>query len=112
MEIHDALNKYSSSSTSSPDHISWSYLKKVSRDPEYITNIVNIANTCINLSHWPSHFKKLTSIIITKPNKTSYNSPKSFQPIVLLNILRKLIKKAISNRLQVHFITSDFLHPN
>jgi len=47
MEIHNALNKYSSSSTFSPDHISWSHLKKVSRDPEYITNIVNIANTCI-----------------------------------------------------------------
>lgn len=75
MEIHDALNKYSSFSTSSLDYISWSYLKKVSRDPECIT------------------------IIITKPNKTSYDSPKSFQPIVLLNILRKLIKKAISNRL-------------
>ena len=35
---------------------------------------------------------------------------KAFYPIVLLNILGKLIKKAISNRLQVHTIISNFTY--
>ena len=58
------------------------------------------------------HFKKLSFIIISKPNKLSYDTPKSFQPIILLNIIRKLIEKAISNRIQVYSITSNFLHSN
>jgi len=35
-----------------------------------------------------------------------------FHSIVLLNILEKLIKKAISERLQIHSITSNFVHLN
>jgi len=33
--------------------------------------------------------------IIPKPNKASYDLPKSFHPIILLNTLEKLINKAI-----------------
>jgi len=38
----------------------------------------------------------LSSIIIPKPNKAFYDSPpKTFKPIVLLNMLGKLIEKVI-----------------
>ena len=77
-----------------------------------MTNIVNIANACINLSYWPTHFKRSLFIIIPKPNKSLYDFPKSFQPIVLLNTIGKLIKKVISNRIQVHTISLNFLYPN
>jgi len=50
------------------------------------------------------------SIIIPELNKLSYNTLKIFQPIVLLNMLDKLIKKVISVRLQVHSITLNFIH--
>ena len=39
-----------------------------------------------------------------------YDTLKAFYPIILLNMLGKLIKKVINNRLQVHSITSNFLH--
>jgi len=39
------------------------------------------------------------SIIIQKSNKLAYDNLKIFWPNVLLNILGKLIKKVISNRL-------------
>jgi len=58
------------------------------------------------------HFKRSLSIIIPKPNKSLYDSPKSFWPIVLLNTIGKLIEKVISNRIQIHAISSNFLHPN
>ena len=51
-------------------------------------------------------------IIISKPNKLCYNTPKTFQPIVLLNILGNFVKKVISVRLQVHYITLNFVYPN
>ena len=49
-------------------------------------------------------------IIIPKPNKTLYNSLKSFRPIVLLNMLGKLIKKVIGERIQFYVIANDFIY--
>ena len=65
---------------------------------------------CLELGYWPSHFKTLTTIVILKPNKLSYDSPKSFRPIILLNTLGKLIEKVIGNRLQFHTISNNFIY--
>jgi len=51
-------------------------------------------------------------IIIPKPNKLAYNTPKIFHPIVLLNTLGELIEKVISIRLQIHSIVSNFIYLN
>jgi len=50
--------------------------------------------------------------IIPKPNKASYDSSKSFRPIVLLNTLGKLIEKVIGERLQFLTTANDFIHPS
>ena len=62
-------------------------------------NFVNIVNTCINLGYWPLYLKISLFIIIPKPNKASYNLPKIFWSIVLLNTLGKLIEKVIREML-------------
>ena len=67
---------------------------------------------CFELGHWPSYFKISMSIIIPKPNKESYDSSKSFRPIILFNTLEKLIKKVIDNRFQFHLISNNFIHPS
>ena len=51
-------------------------------------------------------------IIIPKPNKLSYDLPKFFKPIVLLNMLGKLIKKVIGERIQFHITANNFIHPS
>ena len=51
-------------------------------------------------------------VIIPKPNKLSYDSPKSFRPIILLNALGKLIEKIIGERLQFHMVNNNFIHPS
>jgi len=70
---------------------------------------MSIVDMCFELGLWPSHFKTSLTIIIPKPNKELYNSPKFFKPIVLLNTLGKLIEKAISKRLEFHLITDNFI---
>jgi len=75
-----------------------------------LKRIINIADVCFELDHWPSHFKTSISIVIPKPNKKLYNSPKSFRPIVLLNILEKLIEKVIGDQLQFHIISNNFIY--
>ena len=51
-------------------------------------------------------------VVIPKPNKQSYDSPKSFRLIVLLNILGKLIKKVIGKRFQFLTTSNNFIHPS
>ena len=65
---------------------------------------------CINLGHWPNHFKTLSMVIIPKLKKPSYDLSKSFQPIVLLNTIGKLFEKMIGERLQFLLISNNFVH--
>ncbi len=58
------------------------------------------------------HFKDSVSVVIPKPGKPSYSTPKAFRPIVLLNTLGKLIEKMIANRCQFDMIDLDLVHPN
>jgi len=51
-----------------------------------------------------------TTVVIPKPNKSSYNTPKSFRLIVLLNTLGKLIEKVIGDRLQFYAISNNFIY--
>ena len=111
-EFRDAIAKCSSSSVSSPNHISWRHLKTLFSSNICLEKIVNVANTCINLEFWSSYFKAANTVVIPKPNKKSYSTPKFFYPIVLLNTAGKLIEKVISNRLQFHMVNNGFLDLN
>ena len=91
-ELIDAINN---SLTPGLDKLSWRHFKKIVKNKECTNKLINITNACINLDHWPSHFKTLTTIIIFKPNKASYDFTKSFCLIVLFNTTRKLFKKMI-----------------
>ena len=75
-----------------------------------LKNIINNANVCLDIGYWPTHFKTSTTIVIPKPNKMLYDTSKLFRPIFLLNTLGKLAKKVISDRLQFHVISNNFIH--
>ena len=75
-----------------------------------LSKIINIADACINLEHWPEYFKISTTVIISKLNKQFYDNLKAFCSIVLLNILSKLIKKAIAERLQFTVVANNFIY--
>ena len=51
-------------------------------------------------------------MVIPKPGKTSYDNPKAFHPIVLLNTLGKLIEKVIAERIQFIVASNNFIHPS
>ena len=106
----NVLTKCNNSSTPSLDKLSWSHLKHVFKDKVCLNNIIRITNTCLDLDHWLSYFKISTTIVIPKPNKSSYDMPKFFRPIILLNTLGKLIEKVIGDRLQFHAISNNFIH--
>ena len=96
------------SSTPELDRVLQKYLKYIINDNSCLSVIINITNAYINLGYWPSYFKMSLSIIIPKPNKIFYNSPKSFCSIILLNMLEKLIEKVIGEKMQYHAIVNNF----
>ena len=104
------LTKCNNLSTSGPNKLVWRHLKHILKNLTYLKNIINIANMYLELGYWPSHFKMSTTIVIPKLNKLLYNSSKSFRPIILLNILGKLIEKVIGDRLQFHMTSNNFIH--
>ena len=111
-EFRQVINKYNKSSVPEPDKLTWHYLKSILKQNACLNNIISIADTCINLGHWPSYFKCSSTVIIPKPNKAAYDQPKSFHPIVLLNTLSKLIEKVVAERLQFLIMKNDFIHPS
>jgi len=67
------------------------------------------------ISHWTDHFKESLLVIIPKLGKASYLTPKSFHPIVLLNMLGmlgKLFEKMLSKRLQFEGVHYSAFQPN
>lgn len=71
------INCYDFSSPG-PDKLSWGHLKCIIKNKVYLKNIISITNACFELGYWPNHFKILSIIVISKPNKSFYNSLKSF----------------------------------
>jgi len=94
-EFKIAITNCNNASTSGLNKLSWSHLKIILKDDKCLNSIIHIANACIELEYWPLHFKRFTTVIIPKLNKKSYDTPKSFRPIILLNTMGKLIEKVI-----------------
>ena len=111
-EFRLAIINCNNSSVPEPNKLSWSHLKIILKDDDCLNIIISIANTCIELGYWPLYFKRSTIIVISKPNKKSYNLPKVFRPIVLLNTVDKLIEKVIGERLQFNMASNKFIYPS
>ena len=109
-QVNGLIAKCNNSSASGLNKLSWRHLKHILKNKLCLKGIINIANACFELGHWPAHFKISMTIVIPKPNKVSYDFPKSFILIVLLNILGKLIKKVIGERLQFHVLLNNFIY--
>ena len=112
LEFKNMISKCINLSAPGPDKVIWCHLKHVLKHEKCLLNIINIANVCINLGHWPNYFKCSSTVIIPKPNKPKYDHPKAFRPIVLLNTLGKLIEKVITEKLQFIIANNNFIHPS
>ena len=109
-EFTRAITNCKDSSVPGLDKMFWGHLKRIIKDKSCLKNVICIANACFDIGHWPNHFKKSTTIVIPKPNKSFYDFLKSFRSIILLNTLGKIIEKVIGERLQFQVILNNFIH--
>ena len=111
-EFLSAISKCADSSSPGPDRLTWRHWKIIVKNDACLSKVINIADAHINLGYWPKYFKVSITVVIPKPNKSSYDNPKAFRPIVLLNTLGKLIEKVIAERLQFTVVSNNFIHPS
>src|SRR5271165_7029973 len=62
--------------------------------------IATLTTACWRLEHYPARFKEARTVVIRKPNKSSYDEPSAWRPIALLNTIGKLIESLTAKRIQ------------
>ncbi|CAK1600499.1 unnamed protein product [Parnassius mnemosyne] len=73
----------------------------------YPTQVTNLFNRCMHLSHFPTSWKTAFIKTIPKPNKQDYNDISSYRPIGLINVFGKLLEKLIAKRLSYYMYINN-----
>ncbi|KAI0994031.1 hypothetical protein K3495_g14151 [Podosphaera aphanis] len=61
--------------------------------------LAELFNACLSLEYHPKGFKESITVVLRKPQKPKYDTPKAYRPIALLNTMGKLLEKLIANRI-------------
>lgn len=83
--------------------------KAIEAKPELYMAIVN---ACLRLGYFPRIWKQAHIIILPKPGKITYDSPKSYRPIGLLSIAGKIMEKIVAKRILWTLLSKKSLNPN
>ncbi|MBW0525251.1 hypothetical protein O181_064966 [Austropuccinia psidii MF-1] len=64
-----------------------------------VNKLADLFNNCLTIGHFPTPWKRASTIIIQKTNKSDYSDPSAYRPITLLNTLSKLFERILNNRI-------------
>lgn len=97
-EIEETITALLPDKAPGPDEITNRVIKAGGRTLS--TQILRIANQCLNLGLYPTRWKRARTIILRKPNKPDYANPSSYRPIALLSCLSKVVEALIAFRMK------------
>jgi len=72
-------------------------------------HLKRIFNWSLRLGYCPAHFRRSTTIVLRKPGKDDYTTPKAYRPIALLNTIGKLMDAIIAKRISYMTETHQLL---
>jgi hypothetical protein len=58
-----------------------------------------IFNQSLRISHCPAHFRSSITVVLRKPDKDDYTTPKAYCPTALLNTMGKIMDAVLARRL-------------
>ncbi|KAI1008151.1 hypothetical protein K3495_g90 [Podosphaera aphanis] len=96
-DIEEALRKLPNDKAPGSNGIPNRLLKNCSKTLSKV--LAELFNACLRLGYHPNKFKESTTIVTRKPQKPSYDTPKSYRLIALLKTMGKLLKKLVANRI-------------
>ena len=97
-ELFKAVKELNDKASPGIDCISMQYVK--SSIQVLAPVLIKIMNACVTLQYFPEKWKIAKVRIIRKPNKETYDEPKSFRPISVPNSLGKVFENMILYRLR------------
>ena len=98
-EVRRAVLRAAPNKTPGPDGIPNLALHRALALPVFLTYLTDLFNACLQLGYCPKHFRKSTTVVLRKPGKPDYTSPKAYRPIALLNTVGKALEAVIATRL-------------
>jgi len=69
-------------------------------------------NSCLKNGVFPERWKKAKIIPITKPDTLNSKDITKYRPISLLNVGGKILEKVLTNRINHHIFSTEFLNKN
>ena len=96
-EVEAALRMCSKSSAPGPSGIPYKVIKWAWIAAE--ATIFEILQECLREGLHHTRWKRAITIVLPKPNKPSYSTPRAWRPIQLLETLGKLLEKIIASRI-------------
>ena len=63
--------------------------------------LADLFQECLERSYHPAPFRHSNTVVLRKPQKPSYNVPKAYRPIALLNTLGKTLEKIVAKRISI-----------
>jgi len=96
-QIERAINKLSPNKAPGPDEIGNIILKKTLAITQQ--HFLTLAQASLNLGHFPSAFKKTTTVVLRKPNKPDYTKSNAYCPIALESTIGKVIESIVAELL-------------
>jgi retron-type reverse transcriptase len=75
-------------------------------------SITALYNSCLKNGVFPERWKKAKIIPITKPGTQNSKDVNKYRPINLLNVVGKILEKALINRINHHIYSTEFLNKN
>ena len=94
-QVHAAINQLSPNKAPGPDEITNKVLKHAL--PVLDDHIRMLMQASINQSHYPTPFKKTTTVVLRKPGKPDYTKAKAYRPIALENTLGKVMESIVAS---------------
>jgi Reverse transcriptase (RNA-dependent DNA polymerase) len=61
--------------------------------------ILLLFQACLSVGYYPTIWKNVVAVVVSKPNKSNYLAAKAYQPISLLKYISKLLENIIARRL-------------
>ena len=96
-EIHAILKWLPPDKAPGPDRIPNRFLKECSQ--QLAPFLAHFFTKCIQASYHPQTFKESNTVVLKKPQKPDYTSPKAYRPIALLNTMAKLLEAVIAKKM-------------
>lgn len=100
-EIKNAIHRSAPNKAPGPDGVSNLALEHAIRIPAVLAFLATLFNACLRLRYCPRLFRGSTTVVIRKPGKPDYTTPKAYRPITLLCTLGKALEPLIATRLSL-----------